>query len=133
MAVRYSEEELIKLTDRDRTGQINSQVVLSAIADASQMVDSFIQSQVAVPMPKPPRIIATITGDIARYYLHTHNATEVVIKRYDQAIAMLEDVRDGKLRLESETTVEETGAAGLIASNRTESERQFTMNTLSNY
>jgi phage gp36-like protein len=111
---RFGEVELIQLTDRATppAGEIDTDVVDRALADADAIIDSRIGGRYAVPLAAPlPADIVRVACDIARYLLHDLGAPETVRQHYEDAIAWLGRVADGRLPL--------IGSAGGIVSTRT--------------
>ena len=101
MIARFGEHDLMLLTERANStpGQINTPVLDQAIADASAEIDGFLAGRYTLPLTTVPPILERICCDIARFYLGSDNAPEVIEKRYDIAIAYLKDVGTGKLSL----------------------------------
>ena len=96
---RFGELELIQLSDRESTGSIDATVVGKALADADELVDSYIAARVALPLSTVPPRLARVAGDVARYYLHADAPTEQVRAAYKDAVAWLKDIAAGKATL----------------------------------
>ncbi len=101
---RYEEEELISLTDRKNYETINIDVVNEAISDAESEVESYLNAVglvgrdalgnlIYTKSATLPKALKIKTCDIARYYLFENGVTDIVQKRYDQAIAWLKLVQ----------------------------------------
>jgi phage gp36-like protein len=96
---RYGEDELIQLTDRERVGDINTEVLAEAIADAESIIDSKLKaagyslplSQVVIDSSPLKRF----AGDVVRYLLMDDGATENVTRRYDDALTWLNGLAKG--------------------------------------
>lgn len=115
MTQRYGERELIALTDRDDTGQINATVLARALEDAVATVDGFVGkvyrlpllgclkptgSTVGAPLYVPPPLLTRITCDLARYYLYTDLPDEhEVSRRYKAVMSELDAMAKGKTQL----------------------------------
>lgn len=102
MTERFGERELIELTDREHSGEIDSAVLERAIADADALVNSYLAPRYRLPLA--PELIAqsslgAVASDLARYHLYDGAATEEVEKRYERAVAWLKDVASGKASL----------------------------------
>ncbi len=96
---RYGEEELIQLTDRDQTGSIDAIVIAAAIADATGIVDAYLESRYTLPLATVPAVLKRISCDIARYSLHGNGAPDDVKDRNGAAIEFLQAVAKGDLAL----------------------------------
>lgn len=96
---RFGEEELIQLTDRDRTGAINTTVLQSAIADASAEVDGYLGGRYVLPLPHVPPVLSRICADLVRYYLYDDVPRDQVRQRYEDAVAFLKSIAKGQVSL----------------------------------
>jgi phage gp36-like protein len=115
MVERYSEREMIALTDRDGVGEVNASLLNRSIADAVAFVDGFVGKVYKLPLlgcAKPvtvvgapvqyvaPPVLTRITCDLARYYLYTDLPDEhEVTRRHKQVIAELKALADGSTQL----------------------------------
>lgn len=90
---RFGEEEIINLSDHDRLEVINETVVNQAITDATAEVIGYLNPTGlilnGVYAHTPPKSLILKTCDIARYYLYENGVTDIVEKRYKQAIDWL--------------------------------------------
>lgn len=90
---RFGEEEIINISDHDRLQVINETVVNQAISDAVSEVVGYLNPTGlivdGVYTGTPPKSLVLKTCDIARYYLYENGVTEIVEKRYKQAIDWL--------------------------------------------
>src|SRR3989304_6022294 len=97
---RLSEQDLIDLTDKTGTGELDSDAEARAIADADAEIDSYCGSNYTVPFSPVPAMIRKISVDIAIYDLYGLNPTQKLpddIKaRYEKAIRFLKDVGNGR-------------------------------------
>jgi phage gp36-like protein len=111
MIGRFGEEELIRLTDRDRTaGAVVEDVLDRALADADGEINGYLAVRYALPLPSVPVMLVQIACDIARYYLYDDQATEQVRQRYEDAISRLKGIVKGLVNLAlpaPESTVED--------------------------
>lgn len=97
---RFGEEELIQLTDRDDLGAIDATVISRALGDADATINGYLAARYTLPLEAPlPEILERLACDIARYALFDDQVTEIVEKRYKDAIALLRDVSAGKAEL----------------------------------
>lgn len=96
---RFGEQELIQLSDRDHSGQLDHSVLERANDDATGEIDGFLGDRYTLPLSPPPRVIVVYAADIARYRLYDEGAPEQVQTRYDHAIKMLTLIAEGKVSL----------------------------------
>lgn len=101
MVKRFGEKEVIELTDRDYTGQIDETVLSGALADAGVEIDGYIGGRYSLPLAQPPKILTGYACDIARYRLCGSGTrlTEDVRDRYRDAVKFLELAANGKVTL----------------------------------
>ncbi|MRJ41192.1 MULTISPECIES: gp436 family protein [Idiomarina] len=99
LVARYSEAELIALTDRAGSGAVDQSVAQHAIDDASALIDGYLLGRYELPLQPVPSVLTPICADIARYQLYDNEAPTVVTKRYETAIAFLKSVGKGEVTL----------------------------------
>lgn len=99
MIDRFAQTELVQLTDRANTGNIDATVLGQALADANAAIDGYLQGRYTLPLAVVPQVLTQYACDIARYRLYDDAASEQVQKRYDDAIKFLELVAQGKITL----------------------------------
>lgn len=97
MIISFGEEEIIALSNLDNTSatEIDEVQVNKALADASAIIDSYIQSRYVVPLPSVPSVLIRPTCDIARLMLDMDNPRDEVRKRYDSALTFIKDIAKG--------------------------------------
>jgi len=101
MTVQFSEAEIIAVSDRGKVGGIDDAAVEQAIAEGDAEIDSYLSIRYVTPVEAPiPARLANIAGDIARYHLHDRKPPELVVERYNRALATLRDMAQGKQNLE---------------------------------
>lgn len=90
---RFGESELINLTDKEHYQIIDETVINHAISDAVSEVVGYLNPTGLIVggayVGTPPKSLVLKTCDIARYYLYENGVTEIVEKRYKQAIDWL--------------------------------------------
>ncbi len=97
---RFGEDELIQLTDRASRGDIDATVISRALGDADATINGYLAARYTLPLEAPlPEILERLACDIARYALFDDQVTEIVEKRYKDAIALLRDVSAGRAEL----------------------------------
>lgn len=115
---RFGEQEILQLTDRDGAGVTDQAVVDQAIADADAEIDGYLtDGGYTTPLANPPYRLTGLACAIARYYLYEDARPEAIQKGYDQAIAYLVRVSEGKAKLDG-VTAESTGVSGPSVSAR---------------
>jgi len=95
---RYPAQDLIDLTDP--AGQtLNASVVQQGLDDASAEIDGYIATRYQLPIADPPQRLVALCSDIAVYRLQALRPLrdlEDCRKRYEDAVAFLKRVSDGK-------------------------------------
>ncbi len=95
---RYSEDELIQLTDRDDLGIINDDVLDRAIEDASTEMDAYLSRFFFSP-DTLPKSLKPLACDIARYRLYEEAPSDHITDRYNNAIKFLKAVNKGEITI----------------------------------
>jgi phage gp36-like protein len=98
MINRFSEQELIQLTDRDNLDVIDDTVINQAIDDASAEIDGYL-AKYTLPLANVPSVLNRVACDIARYFLYDDKATEQVTERYEKVTKFLLNVSKGVISL----------------------------------
>jgi phage gp36-like protein len=133
MISRFGEAEVIALTDREGLGLINDAVLDSARANANAEIDPYLAARYALPLSNVPIVIEGFADDITRYRLSGADVTEtdIVYRRYKDAIKFFENVASGKLSLGLDAVGHapvEQGSVQVVGGERT-----FTKDTLADY
>lgn len=97
---RYDEAQLLPIADRDGDNVLDSAVIAKALADADAEIDSYIVKAYDLPLPSTPARLVTIACDIAFYRLHPARPPDDVRRRYEDAVAWLRDVAEGRAELD---------------------------------
>jgi phage gp36-like protein len=70
---------------------------------AEDEVDVYVGSAYALPLQSVPPIVERIVADIARWFIYNSKpgsqAEPSVMQRYDAAVVLMKQIRDGKLTL----------------------------------
>jgi len=108
---RYGEEELIDLTDRAKPpiGAIDTAVLDAKIADADNLIDSYLARRYVLPVSETPLVLTRIAAAIVRYYLYTDAPTEQIRDDYNDAMKFLGQVASGKVDLPLPTGADPEG------------------------
>lgn len=99
LITRYGEDELIQLTDKQNVGQLDTDVINSAIADADSLIDGYLGSRYSLPVNPVPRSLVRIACEICRYYLYENLATDEVKDRYNEAVRSLKAISNGQMSI----------------------------------
>lgn len=111
---RFSELEIIQLTDEAGTGVIDPTPALLALGDADAEINAALGGRYALPLVTVPDLLIRIASDLARESLYADKPTEVVTDRAKVARAMLSQIASGKLFLDVAPATTEASTAGLV-------------------
>ena len=94
---QFGQREVIALSDRENTGEMDETVLGDALDNASSEIDSYLASRYAMPLNPVPKMLSSLCGDIARYRLCSGETrmTEEIEKRYKAATDFLKQVASG--------------------------------------
>lgn len=96
---RFSSDELLQLTDRSNTGQIDAVVVSRALGDADAEINGYLAARYSLPLATVPAVLVRLACDLARYQLYADRVTDSVRQRYEDAVRMLKSLAKGELQL----------------------------------
>ncbi len=99
MVDQFGEQELIMLTKADEA--IDDDVLNRVLLDADALINGYLASKYSLPLSTVPEMLTLIASDIAYYRLQAEGASETSQKRYNDAIKMLRDIADGKIKVPS--------------------------------
>lgn len=100
---RFSEQELIQLTDDANLGVINDAALNKAISDADAEINGYLTTY-SLPLVTVPANLVLIACNLTRYHLYGDTVTELVQTRYDAAIKYLTQVAKGVITLGPDVT-----------------------------
>lgn len=113
MVARFSELEVIQLTDRNQDGLINEDVAAVALADATAEIDAYL-GRFKRPFTDVPPILKRLCCDIARYRLTAANGvliTDEIRNRYKiDVLDLLRAMAKGEVQLGVDDGGEEVAA-----------------------
>ena len=95
MIREFGANEVLQLTDRDRDGRMEDEILEGAFAFADDMINDYLRSRYTVPIEPAPGNLVGYAADIARYRLYEGQPTEIVQIRYEAALQWLRDVAKG--------------------------------------
>jgi phage gp36-like protein len=130
LVARFSEGTIADLSDRENAGAIDGVRVDQALSDASARIDGFLADRYTLPLATVPAALVPICCDMARYLL-ADIPTDQMKDRWDDALAWLGKVAEGKYGLGLDSTSQEIPATGGARS--TPSDRVFTRRTLRDF
>jgi phage gp36-like protein len=130
MVERFGEDEIKRLTDRERTGSINAEVLDRAITDAQSEVDAYAGSRYTTPLAVVTDAVRRTTADIARYRLYDERCPETVRERYKEAIQFLTAVANGRASLGNGPSGETAPGNASIETVRSSADRAFSLDNL---
>ncbi|EFH23701.1 MULTISPECIES: gp436 family protein [Neisseria] len=113
MVARFSELEVIQLTDRNQDGLIDEDVAAVALADATAEIDAYL-GRFKRPFTDVPPILKRLCCDIARYRLTAANGvliTDEIRNRYKiDVLDLLRAMAKGEVQLGVDDSGEEVAA-----------------------
>lgn len=130
---RYGERLLLQLTDRATppAGVIDEGVVGRALTDTGAVVDGYLAGRYALPLAETPPLLADLAQAIAIYKLHLFEPDKKIDQDYKDALASLERLAKGVIRLPvAGIEPESSGASGVVTIDR---EREFTPENLTGF
>ncbi|WP_165184720.1 gp436 family protein [Caulobacter soli] len=122
--------ELIQLSDRGDmpVDWIDEAVVTRALSDADELINGYLGGVYALPLTNAPRMLIGAACDIARYKLWKDRASDEVVRRFKEALALLTQIQGGRVKLPDQAGVEPAAKTGVILTSMPE--RQFTRDTM---
>lgn len=96
---RFGEQEVLQLTDREHTGEIDEAVAERALSDAAAEIDGYLAARYVLPLAAVPLVLVRLCADLARYYLYDDHAPEQVTQRYKAAVETLKRISTGQVAL----------------------------------
>ena len=104
LVTAFGENEVLNITDRDRDGLSDDDVVADGIAFANDHVNGYLRERYTVPLLNPPANLVGFCCDFARYRFYQDQPTELVQERYNVGCFWLKDVARGLVQLETSDT-----------------------------
>ncbi len=109
LETRFGAEEILELTDRDADGVVDTGVLSTAIADAGNVIDTYVSKRYDLPLAETPAALTKIACELVRYDLHKEDPPVRVEAAYKSSMAMLRDIGAGRALLDI-AGAEPTGA-----------------------
>lgn len=114
LGARIGADELLALTDRERTGLVDEAVAQRALDDADAEIDTYLGARYTLPLAAVPVLLSRLACDVARYRLWSADASTEVRARYDDALRLLARLADGSVALAVQPPA--AGAAAAVVS-----------------
>ncbi len=130
MIERYGESALIVASDRDGDGLSDEGVVERTLADASDLIDSYLMVRYDLPLSQVPGTLTRCCVDIALYLMSADAtvATEEQRQRYEDCLKFLKLLAEGKATLGLGTPPADDPKAGSASFQA--ADRKFSRDTL---
>lgn len=114
----YGEDALLVVADRAGDGVVDAAAVERALAAATALIDTHVGVVYDTPLTFVPDLVRDLCVDIALYKLATegNGLTEEKRTRYEDALALLKRVADGKASLGLPATEKPKSAGAVIVS-----------------
>jgi phage gp36-like protein len=100
MRDRIETSELVQLTDEAGDGVIDEGKLTAALNDASDLMDTYIGAQYALPLATVPTVLVQQCVALARYNLYKNPPPEHVVTARSSAIDWLKSLAQGKAKLD---------------------------------
>lgn len=111
---RFTEAEMIDLTDTTALGVLDMAPIDRALVDADAEIDSALIGRYAIPVAPVPDLLVRIACDLARYALHADRPTDIVTERAKIARTLLSQIADGKRLLDAAPVAAQESMQGLV-------------------
>jgi phage gp36-like protein len=132
MVDRFGQVEMAQISDHTGQGDgVDEAAVQRALEDAGAEIDGYLAGRYTLPLASVPRVLVNVGCDIARYRLYKDIATDLVRKRYEDAVKLLEKVASGKVTLGLDVAKQPVAEAGGPAA--CSPGRVFSASTLADY
>jgi len=122
LIMRFGQDQILVLADRDGDGQADAEVIARALADADAEIDVYLSARYQLPLAESQPLLTRLACDIAVYRMcgdDAHMATEERRKRFEDAVALLRRIRSGEVAVGPQPEPQSsTGSASLIAGPR---------------
>lgn len=101
LTTRFGEALLLQLTDRATppAGAIDADVVARALADTDAAIDGYLAGRYALPLAATPALLVPIALALAIYALHPFTPEQKIADDYKAAVADLDRIAKGVIRL----------------------------------
>lgn len=100
--ITYAGQNYVLISgDRNADALLDTEAVQANIDDGASLIDLFVGQVATLPLDDPPVILRRINQDFALYTLSADvdSYTEEKRKRYEDGMAILQKIADGKIKL----------------------------------
>lgn len=111
---RIGEDKLIQLTDKERLGEMNTEVLNRALQDADGQIDSYVGARYSLPINPISKTLVRIACFLTIYYLHDKQRTEQVREDYDDSIKALAGISKGTIDIGIDVTGAKPATTGSV-------------------
>ena len=129
--------QVIRLTDDDATGAVDTDRLAEAIDAAAEEIDAWIGQRCKLPLTTSAPILGKLNADMAVYNLYgrySEQIPETRADRYKAAVRVLEKIAEGKISLGVQPEPDPPDAGDGHAAIQTSSrEQQFTTTLMGKY
>jgi phage gp36-like protein len=132
--IQLTDDENLKPATIDPTNAAHAAIIAridEAIESADAEIDGYCAVKYSVPFTIVPRLITGLSVELAIYYLYTRRTIpEDIQKRYDRAVSRLKDIAKGLMTLGVDPPSAPSVSSGGAESNKTTSDRIFTIDKM---
>lgn len=120
MRVRFGEATLAQLCPPDMPDPGGPEgegapSLAAALADATELIDSYAAARYAVPLDPVPAPVRRWCADIARWYLDRARTDEAIRQAYEDALQGLKDMARGIIVFQAAGVISRDTAQGQVA------------------
>lgn len=131
---KYKDPAIYVQITNDLDGDLVDENIINEISDKSDnIINSYIGGRYQLPLAETPKIIRNIAIDLTVKFLYDRRLgekNEIIEEAYENAIELLEEIRDGKLFIpELDTTEDKLKGGYAVVRNK----RIFTDNVLEEF
>ena len=108
---RFGEREVVALAGNEDE-VIDDTVVETALADAEELINSYVAVKYALPLSTVPAALKRICCDMARYFMYKEVIPEELEKTYERNLTFLKDIAKGVVTLGDPETGQNPEQAG---------------------
>lgn len=107
----------VQITNDENGDEVDQGIIDEIIDKASNIINSYIGCRYQLPLEETPKIIRNIAIDLTVKFLYDRRLgekDEIIEASYENAIALLKDIRDGKLFIPELDTTQEKLVGGYV-------------------
>jgi len=129
-----SEEDLVQLTDDDRVGEVNEDLVSGVIAAAESRIENYAGRHYTLPLTADDDVkrMAVVIAAHMVYQRRRGKVPDHIKEQYDEVMTLLKDVSKGKAILPGQAAAT-TPQDNVSRAEVTKDDRVFTKDTLKGF